>query len=33
VVLGQSAPVLPVLEALHQASLLQKQGVAAETRF
>jgi predicted ATPase len=32
-VLGESGAVLPVLEALHQASLLQQQTVADETRF
>jgi predicted ATPase/DNA-binding SARP family transcriptional activator len=32
-VLGEASPVLPALEALHQASLLRKQIVAAETRF
>jgi tetratricopeptide (TPR) repeat protein len=32
-VLGESIAVLPVLERLHQASLLQQQTVADETRF
>lgn len=32
-VLGESIPVLPVLETLHEASLLQQQIVADQTRF
>ncbi|MBV9787618.1 MAG: AAA family ATPase [Chloroflexi bacterium] len=32
-VLGESLPVLPVLETLHEVSLLQQQIVADETRF